>query len=330
MSYLSIQNVQKSFQDVHALKGVSLEIKKGEFVTLLGSSGCGKSTLLRIIAGLETKNSGDVFIDGRNLEGVPANKRNLGMVFQQYSLFPNMTVLENVSFGLRLKKKPAAEISAKAEEMLGLVGLKEKLKAYPDELSGGQQQRVALARSLVMEPNVLLLDEPLSALDAKIRLSLRRLIREIQKKMKITTIFVTHDQEEALSISDRIFVMEAGEVVQSGTPQEIYKHPRTRFVASFLGTYNFLPPLLFGENGSEEILIRPEHIKLLDAPQAGTLKGIVQTVFFLGNYSRLDVQVGQTTLLVDILNTENLTYQTGDTVYLSLPPEKRIYLQQMA
>lgn len=330
MSYLSIQNVKKSFQDVQALKGVSLEIEKGEFVTLLGSSGCGKSTLLRIIAGLEAKNSGDVFINGQNLEGVPANKRNLGMVFQQYSLFPNMTVLENVSFGLKLKKQPAAEIRSKAENMLELVGLREKLRAYPDELSGGQQQRVALARSLVMEPDVLLLDEPLSALDAKIRLSLRRLIREIQQKMKITTIFVTHDQEEALSISDRIFVMEAGQVVQSGTPQEIYKNPRTRFVASFLGTYNFLPPALFGEDGSEEILIRPEHIELLDAPREGALQGTVKTVFFLGNYSRMDVQVGQTTVLVDVLNKESLSYQTGDAVYLYLPSAKKIRLQQMA
>lgn len=323
MSYLLVKNISKTFKDVTALKGISFDIEKGEFVTLLGPSGCGKSTLLRIIAGLESKDSGDIIINGKNLEGVPSNKRNLGMVFQQYSLFPNMTVRENVEFGLKLKKISSAKIKKHVEDILELVGLKEKINNYPDELSGGQQQRVAIARALVMEPDVLLLDEPLSALDAKIRLSLRRQIREIQQKLKITTIFVTHDQEEALSISDRIFVMQEGSIIQAGTPQEIYKNPEKRFVANFVGTYNSIPGALVG-NSKGEILVRPEHIRVSDNMQDGYKRARVSNIFFLGNYSRLEIAIENTKMLVDVLNNKIYNYKIGDSIFINIPNDKYV------
>ena len=321
MSYLSARNINKNFNDIEALKNINFDIEKGQFVTLLGPSGCGKSTLLRIVAGLETKNSGEISINGKSLEGVPANKRNLGMVFQQYSLFPNMTVKDNVAFGLRLKRLHPIIIKERVEDILDLVGLKEKYDAYPDELSGGQQQRVAIARALIMEPDLLLLDEPLSALDAKIRLSLRRQIREIQQKLKITTIFVTHDQEEALSISDKIFVIESGTIVQSGTPQEIYKKPEKRFVASFIGTYNFLPGALVGKS-ENEILVRPEHVDVSDKMCDGYIQAEIRNIFFLGNYSRFEIVTGTSILLADVLNRDILDYKIGDCVYIHIPTEQ--------
>ena len=327
MSYLTAKNVVKSYKSLKALKGVDVDVEKGELVTLLGPSGCGKSTLLRIIAGLETLDSGDITINGKSIVGLPVNKRNLGMVFQQYSLFPNMTVAENVAFGLKMKKIPENEIKTKVADMLNLVKLSEKAKSYTDELSGGQQQRVAIARALVVQPDVLLLDEPLSALDAKIRLSLRTLIRDIQQKLKITTIFVTHDQEEAMSVSDRIFVMDAGVIVQSGKPQEIYKNPNCKFVAGFLGTFNFLKPEMLGlPAGSSQVLVRPEHIEIL--PDGGEGKGMfhgtVQNVFFLGNISRLKVIVGDSTVLIDTLNTESNNFAAGQSIALRIPDEKFI------
>jgi len=327
MSYLTANNVVKNFKNLKALKGVDVDVEKGELVTLLGPSGCGKSTLLRIIAGLETLDSGDITINGKSIVGLPANKRNLGMVFQQYSLFPNMTVAENVAFGLKMKKVPDAEIKTKVEEMLSLVELSEKNKSYPDELSGGQQQRVAIARALVVQPDVLLLDEPLSALDAKIRLSLRTFIRDIQQKLKITTIFVTHDQEEAMSVSDRIFVMDAGVIVQSGKPQEMYQNPNSKFVAGFLGTFNFLKPEMLGlAAGSPQVLVRPEHIEILpDGGEGrGIFRGIVQNVFFLGNISRLKVLVGDTIVLIDTLNTESDNFAAGQNITIRIPDEKFI------
>lgn len=324
MIYLTAKNISKNFKSVAALKDISFEIEQGQFVTLLGPSGCGKSTLLRIIAGLESKDSGTISINGKNLEGVPANKRNLGMVFQQYSLFPNMTVKDNVAFGLKLKKLQTALIKKRVDDMLSLVGLTDKTGAYPDELSGGQQQRVAIARALVMEPDVLLLDEPLSALDAKIRLSLRRQIREIQQKLKITTVFVTHDQEEALSISDRIFVMESGSIVQSGTPQEIYKKPQKRFVANFVGTYNALPGSLLGKSCGE-VLVRPEHISVSRKMQEGYTKATIKNIFFLGNYSRLEISTGNIMMFVDILNFDTQDYKIDDNIYINIPSDKYIY-----
>jgi len=326
MSYISIKNIVKNFKEVKALKNVSLEVEKGEFITLLGPSGCGKSTLLRIIAGLETQNSGELYINGKNLANTPANKRNLGMVFQQYSLFPNMTVAQNVAFGLKLKKIPTEQIHNEVSNMLKLVGLDEKSRSYPDELSGGQQQRVALARALVVKPDVLLLDEPLSALDAKIRLSLRSMIKNIQMQLKTTTLFVTHDQEEALSISDRIYVMESGDIVQHGTPQQIYMNPKDRFVASFLGTYNFMDAHFFGEDVQDgEVLIRPEHVEVLEpgaAPSKDVFHGHIRNIYFLGNISRLEVIVNETPVLVDALNREDKTYRKGQEISILIPQEK--------
>lgn len=331
MSYISIKKINKDYKGVKALKSINLNIEKGEFITLLGPSGCGKSTLLRIIAGLETSSSGDIFINNKNIIDTPVNKRNIGMVFQSYSLFPNMTSEENVAFGLKLKNIPKSQIKAKVHEILGLVGLQGREKHYPHELSGGQQQRVALARALVVNPDVLLLDEPLSALDAKIRISLRNLIKDIQQKLKITTIFVTHDQEEALSLSDRIFVMEKGDVVQQGAPEEIYKSPKTKFVASFIGTYNFFKSSFINNlENNKEILIRPEHIDIIsdnqiDASQ-NVYSGIIDNVYFLGNVIRLNVIVDDTIVLVDTLNKDTGRYSKGQKISIRIPENQCIEL----
>src|SRR5881409_1881164 len=240
MSFLEIDHLQKRFARTTAVEQVQLEVTRGEFVSFLGPSGCGKTTTLRIIAGFESPSSGAIRLDGVDITHRPPHQRNVGMVFQAYALFPNMTVAQNVGFGLRVAKRPADEIQGRVEEMLRLIKLPAVASRYPYQLSGGQQQRVALARALAIKPQVLLLDEPLSALDAKIRVSLRTEIRAIQRKLGITTIYVTHDQEEALSISDRIVVMNEGRVEQIGTPLQIYTYPQTTFVASFVGTLNVL------------------------------------------------------------------------------------------
>src|SRR5438309_752982 len=240
MSFLEIENLQKRFARTTAVEQVQLEVTRGEFVSFLGPSGCGKTTTLRIIAGFESPSSGAIRLDGVDITHRPPHQRNVGMVFQSYAVFPNMTVAENVGFGLKVAKKPAADIKQRVEEMLNLIKLPALGNRYPYQLSGGQQQRVALARALAIRPQVLLLDEPLSALDAKIRVSLRLEIRSIQRELGITTIYVTHDQEEALSLSDRIVVMSAGRVEQIGTPSEIYNFPTTEFVAQFVGTLNTL------------------------------------------------------------------------------------------
>lgn len=240
MSFLRIDSVSKSFGPNTVVKDFSMGIEKGEFVSFLGPSGCGKTTVLRMIAGFETPTSGSILIGGKEQRDLKPNKRNIGMVFQAYALFPNMSVFDNVAFGLKVAGAPKAEIESRVKEMLSLIRLDHLADRFPYQMSGGQQQRVALARALAVKPQVLLLDEPLSALDAKIRVSLREEIRLIQQKLGITTVFVTHDQEEALSISDRIVVMNAGRADQIGTPFEIYNHPATRFVASFVGTLNLI------------------------------------------------------------------------------------------
>ena len=240
MSFLKIENLRKSFGANQVVEHFDLSVARGEFVSFLGPSGCGKTTTLRMVAGFETPTSGSIKIDGQDVTHLRPNQRNVGMVFQSYALFPNMTVAQNVAFGLKVANRPAAEIAARVEEMLNLIKLPQLGGRYPYQLSGGQQQRVALARALAIKPQVLLLDEPLSALDAKIRVSLREEIRAVQRQLGITTIYVTHDQEEALSMSDRIVVMNEGRVEQIGTPFEIYNQPRTRFVASFVGTLNIL------------------------------------------------------------------------------------------
>ncbi|HEX6093506.1 MAG TPA: ABC transporter ATP-binding protein [Dongiaceae bacterium] len=240
MSFLKIENLRKSFGANQVVEHFDLSVARGEFVSFLGPSGCGKTTTLRMVAGFETPTSGSIKIDGQEVTHLRPNQRKVGMVFQSYALFPNMTVAQNVAFGLKVANRPAAEVAARVEEMLNLIKLPKLGGRYPFQLSGGQQQRVALARALAIKPQVLLLDEPLSALDAKIRVSLREEIRAVQRQLGITTVYVTDDQKEALSMSDRIVVMNEGRVEQIGQPFEIYNHPRTRFVASFVGTLNIL------------------------------------------------------------------------------------------
>lgn len=238
MTTVRIEKIRKTYGDFVALEGLDLDMREGEFVSFLGPSGCGKTTALRIVAGFESADSGTVYIDGEPIDALPPNKRNMGMVFQNYSLFPNMAAADNVAFGLRVRRQSADAARRRAHEMLELVGLAGKEANFPHQMSGGQQQRVALARALAIEPRVLLLDEPLSALDAKVRVSLRNEIRVIQKELGISTIFVTHDQEEALTVSDRIAVLSQGRLEQFATPEEIYRRPATPFVAAFVGESN--------------------------------------------------------------------------------------------
>ncbi len=249
MAYIEVKNLTKSYGNTTVIENISVTMEEGTLTTLLGASGSGKSTLLRCIAGLESIDSGQILIDGKDVTDIEPRFRNVGMVFQHYALFPNMTVLENVMFGLRLK---GVSNTAKAEKMIGIVGLKGKENSYPKNLSGGQQQRVAFARSLVVEPKVLFLDEPLSALDSKIRLELRSLIKEIQYRLGITMVLVTHDQEEAMTMSEKIYIMANGTIEQKGSPSEIYRHPKTPYVARFIGNHN-----LFYRDGIERITSEP-------------------------------------------------------------------------
>ncbi len=316
MSFLSIQHLEKSFGANRVVKDFNLPIEKGEFVSLLGPSGCGKTTVLRMVAGFETPSSGSILIDGQDVTGLKPNARNIGMVFQAYALFPNLTVAQNVAFGLKVKGVAKAEAEARVTEMLRLIGLPDLGGRYPYQLSGGQQQRVALARALAVRPRVLLLDEPLSALDAKIRVSLRSEIREIQRELGITTVFVTHDQEEALSMSDRVVVMNGGIAEQVGAPFEVYNRPRTRFVATFVGTLN----LFEGEATGQGVKITGATIPLDDAPKSGrvsfalrpealhlgkgevTLPATVESVEFLGSILRLRVRVAGILAALDTFN----------------------------
>lgn len=293
MSNVVLKDIHKKYQDTNVLSGIDMKIEDGEFVTLLGPSGCGKSTILRIISGLTDATDGTVMIDGKGMEKIPPKNRNVGMVFQSYALFPNMTVYENVAFGLKMNKKQANEVAKQVEEMLDLVGLQGKKGAYPNELSGGQQQRVALARSLVVRPKVLLLDEPLSALDAQIRKHLQVELRAIQRELNMTMILVTHDQEEAMSVSDRIFVMNNGKIVQEGKPSEIYTQPQTEFVANFIGRYNVFSKeqlgKLFRENielTASKYAIRPESFHLCPQTSSYPLSAIAGDSVMNGNVIR--------------------------------------------
>jgi putative spermidine/putrescine transport system ATP-binding protein len=303
---VSLHALSRSFGAVRALDGLTLDIAPGELVALLGPSGCGKTTALRIVAGFETADSGTVTVDGKDVVAVPAAKRDMGMVFQSYSLFPNMTALENVGFGLRMRKLDPASRRKKAAELLDMVGLTPQARQYPHQLSGGQQQRVALARALAIEPRVLLLDEPLSALDAKVRLQLREQIRTLQQRLGTTTLFVTHDQEEALSMADRVGVMRDGRLEQVAAPSDLYSRPATVFVAEFVGTMNRIPGDYDGLDqvsvlgsaapvagdrpadltGAVDVLVRPESLRV-DAMPAGN--GIVTDLTFLGSLTRVTV-----------------------------------------
>ncbi len=320
MSYLSIRSLHKSYGATPIFSDIHCEIEKGEFVTLLGPSGCGKSTLLRCIAGLTEVDGGQILLDGQDLVPLSPQKRGIGMVFQSYALFPNMTVQQNVAFGLRMQKVGKDESAQRVDEVLRLVELHDYAARYPHQLSGGQCQRVALARSLVTRPRLLLLDEPLSALDARIRKHLREQIRAIQQELGLTTIFVTHDQEEALTMSDRIFLMNAGKIVQSGDAESLYTAPVDAFAAGFIGNYNLLDAdaasRLLLRPVHQRIAIRPESIRLEDS---GAIAAEVLGHSLLGNVIRYRVQANGVELLVDVLNrSEGSLIGKGQCIGLSI------------
>ena len=326
MAFLTLDSLRKSFGATPVVRGFSLAVERGEFVSFLGPSGCGKTTTLRMIAGFERPDAGTITVDGRDVTAATPNRRNVGMVFQSYALFPNMTVASNIAFGLKVAGKPAAEIAARVAEMLALIKLPHLADRYPYQLSGGQQQRVALARAIATRPSILLLDEPLSALDARIRVSLREDIRQLQRQLGITTVYVTHDQEEALSMSDRIVVMNEGQMEQVGTPFDIYNFPRTRFVASFVGTLNICEAKVIDATGgtlalgrqtirttqdmraarngdARSLAMRPEAFGIGPvADGANAVSGLVEEVTFLGSVVRSRVNVDGQTLSFDLFN----------------------------
>lgn len=329
MSFIQLNRLAKQFGSTKVVNDFSLSIPKGAFVSLLGPSGCGKTTVLRMLAGLETPSAGSIEIDGKDVTNLKANQRQIGMVFQAYALFPNLTVAQNVAFGLRVAKTPRAEIEKRVAEMLELIGLVDLGARYPFQLSGGQQQRVALARAIAPRPRVLLLDEPLSALDAKIRVSLRSEIRAIQRELGITTVFVTHDQEEALSISDQVVVMHNGIAEQAGTPFEIYNAPRTKFVATFVGTLNVLngrvinasrgevevdgnalslsTPIAAMGGASVSLAIRPESIRLNGAEVCETrATAEISEVSFLGSVIRIRAKMLGADVEFDMFNQPDM------------------------
>ncbi len=348
MVRIRLVNVTKRFGKVVAVDKLNLEVKDGEFFTLLGPSGCGKTTTLRLIAGFYKPDEGEIYFDERLMNDIPPYKRNIGMVFQNYALFPHMNVFDNVAYGLRLRKLPRREIERRVKQILDLLNLKGLEHRYPHQLSGGQQQRVALARALVIEPEVLLLDEPLSNLDAKLRVRTRVEIRRIQRMLKITTIYVTHDQEEALSISDRVAVMREGRIEQIGTPVEIYENPASPFVADFVGVSNMLkgvirakgdicvleveevslqvsPSMMIAPEAKVLAIIRPENIELSRVPPPkGTpnvLRGRVRMLEYLGSRIRYEVSLEEgITLRIEKPKVEGILRE-GEEVYLIIDPE---------
>jgi iron(III) transport system ATP-binding protein len=335
-------DVIKDYGSVRAVNGTTLSIEPGQLVTLLGPSGCGKTTTLRMIAGLELPSSGKIEIGDTDVSNLPATYRNVAMVFQSYALFPHMSVLDNVSYGLRMTKVPRAEAHARAEETLALVGLEGYGARLPSELSGGQQQRVAVARAVVLQPEVLLLDEPLSNLDAKLRRQVREEIRALQQRLGVTTIYVTHDQEEAMAVSDRIIVMEKGEIAQDGTPQNLYEHPRSRFIASFIGEANLVPctvePATDGQchaavggvrvavpptdiQGEATLVIRPEATTLARADAPNAIPATVSSVAYLGDrvYYGLSSPLGP---LFHIEHTSSVRHPKSSDVAIQLDAAK--------
>jgi putative spermidine/putrescine transport system ATP-binding protein len=345
MAFLELQELRRSFGPVVALQGINIELGQGEFLSLLGPSGCGKTTALRLVAGFDRPDSGRIVVDGKDVTGVSPNKRDMGMVFQAYSLFPNMTAAQNVEFGLKVRRRPGGVRRKRVDELLELVGLGHAGGRYPWQLSGGMQQRVALARALAIEPRVLLLDEPLSALDAKVRVQLREEIRRIQLELGITTLYVTHDQEEALSVSDHVAVMYGGRIEQMGTPAEMYSTPATPFVAEFIGTMNRLEATVVdGSTGEVEhsgvrlvlesargrqngelvmVLVRPEALELEAAngvPANGNaLSGEVITHTFLGPVTRLKVVGSGSDLIADMPTARAASLPPGQKVVARVP-----------
>jgi putative spermidine/putrescine transport system ATP-binding protein len=317
MTSLSFTGIRKTFGATVALENLDLELQPGELVSLLGPSGCGKTTALRIAAGFEVPDTGVVTLAGRNITKTPAHQRNMGMVFQSYSLFPNLTVAQNIDFGLRNRKIEKSKRNSRVSEMLELVQLSDLGKRYPHQLSGGQQQRVALARALAVQPDVLLLDEPLSALDAKVRATLRDEIRRIQTELKTTTLFVTHDQDEALAISDRIGVMSNGRLEQLGTPEDVYLRPASPFVARFVGSINELPNV----NGTGKILVRPEDVRISMNENEMTMRGTVTRVTFQGPVTVISVRVDVVDQLVNVhAASGSVLAQVGNRVSLAIAP----------
>ena len=343
-----LQDLSRSFGTTRALDGLSIELAPGELVALLGPSGCGKTTALRIVAGFESADAGSVIVDGKDMSSVPSSRRDMGMVFQSYSLFPNMSALDNVAFGLRMRKLGPAARRQRAGDLLDMVGLAPQARQYPHQLSGGQQQRVALARALAIEPRVLLLDEPLSALDAKVRLQLREQIRTLQQRLGTTTLFVTHDQEEALSMADRVGVMRQGRLEQIAAPDELYEDPATAFVAEFVGIMNRIPGELqgggtvsvlggtvpvrgpggpvgqspaeaIGGDQAVDVLVRPEGLTM-QVGQNGN--GIVTTRNFLGSVTRVGVLLaGDVAVQIDKPSSEAAALAPGTSVSVSLPAQ---------
>ncbi len=343
--HLTIENLVKIFGAVPAVDDVSFSVAPGEFLTLLGPSGSGKTTLLRMIGGFEYADAGRIVLDGRDVENLPPYKRNIGVVFQKYALFPHMTVSENTAFALRRRRIGRAEIVTRVDEALNLVGLAGFDERYPRQLSGGQQQRVALARAMVFQPDILLMDEPLGALDKQLRERMQREIRSLQKKIGITTVYVTHDQTEAMTMSDRIAVMNDGRIEQLGTPHDLYERPATEFVAGFVGDSNLLEcavetiadgiavlrldagggtarcHALGTGPGPAKLLIRPEKLRLGTAPDAASMNTLPCTVAattYVGDYTLYDVTVGDVTIVVKQQNRDGQTYfATDDRATLS-------------
>jgi putative spermidine/putrescine transport system ATP-binding protein len=331
---VEFRGVEKDYGTTRVLHGVDLDVAPGEFVSLLGPSGCGKTTALRVLAGLERATGGSVLLGGKDVSRVPTNKRDIGMVFQSYSLFPHLKVAENTAFGLRRRGVGKADAARRAGDALELVGLDHLADRYPHQLSGGQQQRVALARALVTEPRVLLLDEPLSALDAKVRVQLRDEIRRIQLRLGITTVFVTHDQEEALAVSDRIAVMNAGRIEQIGTPEDLYLRPATANVAAFVGVSSLVPGTVRGEvvsvwgqdlplqtpaaDGPAEVFLRPENVRLRGVADPG-VDAVVQESTFLGSFRRSVVRTADGSL-VNVQHAASERVEYGDAVRVAVDP----------
>jgi iron(III) transport system ATP-binding protein len=346
--FLTLQDITKRFDRITAVESVSLEIKERELLLFLGPSGCGKTTLLRVIAGLESPERGKVLLKGEDLSTTPARLRNFGMVFQSYSLFPNMTVARNVAYGLECRKWGKEEKALRVGELLEMMHLEDQRDKYPSQLSGGQQQRVALARALAPNPLVLLLDEPLSALDAKVRAELRGELRDLQQRLGITTIMVTHDQEEAMEIAERIVVMNEGRIEQIGTPPELYYYPANLFVANFLGHMNVLrlegegqgPPRLAGRplavagdraRNAAVVYVRPEVVEILADPRAAgsnCFPARVRKSVFLGNLSRVEMELGGQTFTAELRYPTVSDLQPGQEIAIHIPPEAVLVLAQ--
>ena len=307
--YLKIENLSKDFGSFRALNDISISINDGEFVCFLGPSGCGKTTLLRCVAGLELQSSGKIFQNGKLISNLPTSQRDFGIVFQSYALFPNLSCFENIAYGLRNAAWTKANIQERVDGLLDLIGLSDHSAKYPSQLSGGEQQRIALARAIATSPNLLLLDEPLSALDAKVRINLRQELKNFHRRLGLTSIMVTHDQEEALSIADRIFVMDGGKIMQVGTPEDIYRHPASAFVANFIGMTNFLSGKVvdakkvklgtkllpiesqsFSRGEEVKIAARPEAVKILKTKTKQSFEGKIIEMEFLGSFIRLHIE----------------------------------------